>query len=287
MPRSSHTIHTDSRRASQDLSRTAAEYQATVLRLVRRLIAGQCPPDRVHAIRTHCRRLQALLELCGDDERALVIAQSVRRLSKLRALQVFHQYLRKIEAPQADVDALDAWIVQREQKLRHTQAYQQIEQAVWKHALPTNTHLNHSLKDKLDVLCHVHEKKLAGLISAASEKPRRKRLHALRLALKTIRYQTEWLPGRRGPKQALVKRIKRVQAVLGRYEEMADFRRWGKELDLTVRARIQKDWKRARKRARAVPAELTWLVDAMASGHVWIGIDEKTTLLGRHGVRTH
>ncbi len=279
-------IHTESRRASQDLSRIAAEYQAAVLRLVHRLIAGHCQPNTVHAIRTHCRRLQALLELCGDDERAIVMAQSVRRLSKLRALQVFQQYLRKIKAPRADVDALDAWIGKGEQKLRRTQTYRKIEQAVWKHALPTSTHLNRSLKDRLEVLRHVHGKNLECLIAAASEKLRRKRLHALRLALKTIRYQTEWLPGRPGPKQALVKRIKQVQALLGRYEEMADFRRWGKELDLTVRTRIQKDWKRARKRARAVPGDLAWLVDALASGHIWIGMDRKRTLLGLEDVRT-
>lgn len=275
---SSKRIHTGSRPASQDVTRTAAAYQATVLKLARRLMGGPCPADTVHAIRTHCRRLQALLELCGDEERALVMAESVGRLSKLRALQVFQQYLAKIDASQADVDAVEGWIVTRDEKLRHTQVYHKIEQALWKHAIPTHTHLNYSSNQRLELLRHRHEKKLAGLISAASEKPRRKRLHALRLALKTIRYQTEWLPGRPGPKKALVERIKQVQAVLGRYEEMADFRRWGKALGLTVRARIQKDWKRARKRARAVPLELTWLVDALASGHVWIGVDQKSTL---------
>lgn len=88
------------------------------------------------------------------------MAQSIGRLRKLRALQAFHQYLRKIETPQADVDALDAWIIQKEQKLRDTDAYLQIEQAVWK--LPTTTtHLKHSLKNRFEVLSHVHEKHLA------------------------------------------------------------------------------------------------------------------------------
>ena len=56
---------------------------------------------------------------------------------------------------------------------------------------------------------------------------------------------------------------------------MADFRRWGKALDLKVQSRIQQDWKRSRTRARAVPMELTWIVDALASGDVWIGMDQK------------
>jgi hypothetical protein len=256
-----------------------------MLELVRRLQEGNSQPDLVHAFRTHSRRLQALLELCGDGARAQVMAKNVRRLSKLRALQVFHQYLIKIEASQEDLDEVDAWIQKKELKLRHAQAYRQIEQAVWKHALPTLTHLNYSLRNRLEVLRHAHEKNLTGLMEAALDNPRRKRLHALRLALKTIRYQTEWLPGRRESKRTLVQRVKRVQVVLGRYEELADFRRWGNKLDLTVQARIEKDWKRARRRARSVPRELTWLVDAIASGHLWIGIEGSTTLLRRQAIR--
>jgi len=274
------TIHTEPRSVSQALSQTAAEYQATVLQLVRRLIAGDCQPDDVHAIRTHCRRLQALLELSGDDDRAAIMAQNVRRLSKLRALQVFQQYLTKIEAPKAEVNAVQSWVTEKDQKLRRTQAYRTIEQAVLKHAFPSITHDDSSLHSRLETLRHVHVQDLERLIEEALEKPRRKRLHAVRLALKTIRYQTEWSPGRPEPKQALVKKIKQVQALLGRYEELADFRRWGKELDLTVLPRIRKDWKRIRKRARAVPADLNWLVDALASGHLWLGKEQKKTADG-------
>jgi CHAD domain-containing protein len=265
--------------------RIAAHYQTTILGLVRPMIAGRCQSDALHTVRTHCRRLQALLELCGDDERARLMAENVRRLSKLRAIQVFQQYLAKIEAPQDDTEAVDAWVDKQALKLRRAQVYQHIEEAVWRHALPTITRLDESLKNKLEDLRHAQEKNLTGLIQAAIDTPRRKRLHALRLALKTIRYQTEWLPGRQEAKQALVKRIKRMQAVLGRYEEMAEFRRWAEKRDLTVLERIQKDWKRARKRARAVPAELGWLVDAMASGHVWIGMEGSGRLRGRRRVR--
>ncbi|MCC2643638.1 MAG: uncharacterized protein K0S45_4051, partial [Nitrospira sp.] len=205
---------------------------------------------------------------------AAVMAENVRRLSKLRALQVFLQYLEKIEAPQAEMRAVQAWIAKNDQKLRRKQTYRQIEQAVWKHAFPTIAQDGLSLHGRLELLRHVHLHDLERMMEAASEKPRRKRLHALRLALKTVRYQTEWLPGRPEPKQELVKRIKQVQALLGRYEELADFRCWGKELGMSVRPRIRKDWKRARKRARAVPTDLNWLVDALASGHLWLGMEE-------------
>lgn len=286
MKRSRRPIHTVPVSPSQDLARTAAAYQATVLGLVRQLAAGDRHADTVHALRTHCRKLQALLELSGDARRASAMARAVRRLSKLRALQVFRQYLLKIDASESDVATVEARIVKREQKLICTRAYDKIEQVVWKQALPAIPSLGHSLTGRLDFLRHEHERRLNSLSNAASKGPRRKRLHELRLALKTIRYQIEWLPGLAGPKQMTLKKIKRVQALLGRYEELADFKCWGERLNPTVQVRIRKDWKRARKRARAVPCDLSWLVDAMASGHLWVGVGQPGRLLTREAVRT-
>ena len=250
MRKSRSPIHTAPPGFGQDVVQAAAAYQATVLRLTRHAMAGDGTADTIHSIRTHCRRLQALLELCNNRDRAAVMARTVSRLSRLRALQVFRQYLMKIEAPESDIIAVEAWIVEREHKLTRAQTYRKIEQAVWKQALPMITPPDLSLKSRLEVLRHEHERVLSRLIEKAMEKPRRTRLHALRLALKTIRYQTEWLPGQAATKQDGLKRIKQVQALLGRYEEMADFRRWGKRLNLTVQARIERDWKRARRRAR-------------------------------------
>ena len=136
MPRSRRPIHTAPPSWSQGLTRTAADYQSTVLRLVRQLKAGTGHADTVHAIRIHCRKLQALLELSGDETRAAGMAKSVRRLSKLRALQVFRQYLIKIDAAESDMAVVEAWIVERKQKLSRTQAYSKIEQVVRKQALP-------------------------------------------------------------------------------------------------------------------------------------------------------
>ena len=67
------------------------------------------------------------------------MAKSVRRLSKLRALQVFRQYLIKIDAAESDIAVVEAWIVERKQKLSRTQAYGKIEQVVRKQALPAMT----------------------------------------------------------------------------------------------------------------------------------------------------
>ncbi len=282
-PRSS--IHTAPPGFGQEVVQAAAAYQATVLRLIRHAMAGDGTADTIHSIRTHCRRLQALLELCNNRDRAAVMARTVSRLSRLRALQVFRQYLMKIEAPESDIIAVEAWIVEREHKLTRAQTYRKIEQAVWKQALPMITPPDLSLKHRLEVLRHEHERLLSRLIEKAMEKPRRTRLHALRLALKTIRYQTEWLPGQAAAKQDGLKRIKQVQALLGRYEEMADFRRWGKRLNLTVQTRLERDWKRARRRARRVPGGLGWLLDALAAGSVWIGGDQQGTSSSLDDVR--
>lgn len=285
MTRTRSPIHTLPRTVGQDVMQAASAYQTAVLRLIRHARAGDASAETIHSIRTHCRRLQALLELCDNRDRAEVMARTVSRLSRLRALQVFRQYLMKIEAPESDIMAVEAWIAEREDKLNRAQTYGRIEQAVWKQSLPKIASSGLSRRHRLEVLRHEHERLLSRLIGKALEKPRRKRLHALRLALKTIRYQTEWLSGHRATKRDLVRRIKQVQALLGRYEEFADFRRWGKRLNLTVQARLARDWERARRRAKRVPGELGWLLDALVSGRLWIGADQKDKLFSLDGVR--
>ena len=72
-------------------------------------------------------------------------------------------------------------------------------------------------------------------------------------------------------RKEMLSQPERVQSLLGKYEELADFHRWGKAGVSLVRKRMKKDWKRARKRARHVPGTMSWLLDALASGHVWSG----------------
>ena len=269
---------------SQGVLGSVASNKDTVLQLLREVTMGRERVDSIHAIRTHCRRLQALLELCGEAKRAREVADGVSRLSRLRALQVFRQYLVRCDATQKDLTLVDDRVAKQSRKLTRTEAYQKIERVVSKLSI-------HGIASPLDVGSrliearrHAHERQLKELIVAASDKPRRKRLHALRLALKTIRYQTEWLPARTVATHDLLSRLKRVQTILGRYEELADFRRWGKTLSRPVQQRISKDWKRARKRARYVPDTLQWLLDALASGQVWsveglpvTSVDRKST----------
>lgn len=264
--RGSHTL---SHPPSQGVLDSAASNKDTVLRLLAEVTVGRERVDSIHAIRTHCRRLQALLELCGEAKRAREVAVGVSRLSRLRALQVFRQYLVRCDATQKDLTLVDDRLAKQTRKLQRTEAYQKIERVVLKLALQRIASPVDVGSRRLDARRHAHERQFKELIVAASDKPRRKRLHALRLALKTIRYQMEWLPGRTAATRDLLSRLKRVQTILGTYEELADFRRWGKPLSRPVQQRITKDWKRARKRARHVPDTLQWLLDALASGQVW------------------
>lgn len=279
-----HSIHTGPQSPTQGLLTMAASSHTTVLHLLRQAIAGREHADTIHAIRTHCRRLQALLELYGEAKRARAVAACVGRLSKLRALQVFRQYVIRCHAGRKDVAVVDGRLTKQIRKLNHTEAYRRIEQVVSTQALPAILSPPQSWNRRLDELRQEHECALKQLIAAASDKPRRKRLHALRLALKTIRYQTEWLPGRTAAKEEMLSQLKRVQSLLGKYEELADFHRWGKKLSLPVRKRMKKDWKRARKRARHVPGTMSWLLDALASGHVWSGENLHVASVNRRSV---
>lgn len=269
MKRTAPFIHTAREPHSQHLLKTALVYRSTVRELISRLRADEASPEVVHAIRTHCRRLQALLELYGDDQRARVIARAVRRLSKLRALQVFRQYLVTIEVTQSDLALADGKLAKHVEKLRRGQAYEKIDRAVREDAIPQASASQAVLPDCLDVVRLKHRCRLQRLLKASRVAPTRKRLHALRLRLKTIRYQSEWFEPEGVSGDRFLKRLIRLQSRLGRYEELADFRRWGKRLGVPVRDRIEKDWKRARKRARAVPGDLAWLPRAMGSQDFW------------------
>ncbi len=263
-------IHSARTAKTQHLIRTALAYQSTVLQLVGRLMSEEEPPEVVHAIRTHMRRLQALLELYGDADHARLMARNVRRLSKLRALQVFRQYLIAIDACPSDLALVDARIHKQVQKLRQAEAYEKIAQAVRDYAIPSATEPDLFLLERLESVRHDHRQRCRRLIEAARDSPTRKRLHVLRLRLKTIRYQREWFAQQTDQHRACQKQIIRLQGLLGQYEELADFRRWGKRLSAVVQDRITTDWKKSRKRARKVPGDLSWLRRALGTRELWV-----------------
>lgn len=264
MTRAEPSIHSAEGSHSQHVAQAALSYQARVLELVSRLIDGDQSPDVLHDLRTHCRRLQAILQLCGKARDVRVLARGVQRLSKLRAWHVFKQYLLAIDASQADVALVDARIHKQIQKIREAAAYEALAQVVMVHAIPC-TLSEAALLDRLEVVRQEHLRRVRRLIEAARDSPKRKHLHALRLRLKTIRYQCECVAPQAGSTHDLLRKMIRLQGLLGRYEELSDFRRWGTQLSETVQKQIRNDWKKARKRARAIPGRLAWLLRALGS----------------------
>lgn len=242
----------------------AARYQSIVLRALASLANGNRRAETLHRVRVHLRRLQAYLELLGKDEDAAILSRCVSRFSRLRTLQVFRGYLARIGAPKTDREKVDKLIELAVDKLRDKKDYDKVERLVWRHALAAEPTDAGWLDRRFAALAHLHLTALEELLAAASKKPRRKRLHALRLRIKSIRYQEEWGFGRDPGKARFVDRLKDAQTVLGKYEELAEFKKLGKKLELESYPQIVKDWRRARKRARAVPDRLDWLLKRLA-----------------------
>ena len=241
----------------------AARYQTVSLHALAKLSAGDVRPKTVHRLRTHLRRLQAYLELVGEDRNAEIMANCASRLSPFRTLQVFERYLSRLRAAPSDIRKVKDCIRKKRVKLDRRQVYLKIERRVRRHALPPTPASPDWMADRMEKLRREHAKSLHELISEAIANPRRETLHALRLKIKPIRYQEEWALDQAYARPEIVGRLKRAQSVLGDYEERAQFRKLARTLHLKSYAKILKDWRRARTRARTLPTKLTGLIGAL------------------------
>ncbi len=246
----------------------AARYQAVALSALASLSSGDMRPQTLHRLRTHLRRLQAYLELMGENRDAKAISKCVSRLSRLRTLHAFEQYLTRLGATESDL-----WIIR--DRIRTTLATLERKDTFWK--IEHNVHW-HSLSaaqanpdwmmERLHTLRRANAVALRELTAKAADNPRRKTLHTLRLRIKSIRYQEEWALDQVYARPDLVNQLKRVQSVLGRYEERAQFRKLARALDLESYAKIVKGWSRARTRARAILQELTGIIEELSGKHL-------------------
>ena len=239
----------------------ATACKTSILKTLQNLASDGLNPDSVHDVRTGLRKLQAYWELCGESERAAVAADCVSRLSLLRSLQVFERYLNRRGAPRSDVKTVQSRLEKLSRKLARKRTLSIIERALKDLSVPALE--LPSLAARLTEARPGHAEALHALIRKASE-PKRKTLHELRLKIKTIRYQEEWLLDHPAGNKELVAALKDAQDILGTYEERAEFRKLAKKLDLKFSPRIRKDWRRARKRARALPQKLRRHLPALA-----------------------
>jgi CHAD domain-containing protein len=250
------------------------------------LSAGDDRPKTLHRLRTHLRRLQAYLELVGEVSNARIIAKCVSRLSRLRTLHVFERYLVSLKAPRSDLRLIRKRIRTRQAKLQSLDVYRTIERRVQRHAIPPTPGNQGWMRERLLDLRQANGQALGELIAHAQAKPRRKRLHALRLKIKSIRYQEEWALGQQEERPDLVGWLKHAQSVLGEYEERTQFRKLADKIGLQSLPRIEKDWRVARKKARALPDHLADLAGTMAPRSLrLVGSDRirQLAVAGRHG----
>jgi CHAD domain-containing protein len=239
-----------------------ARSQTIALRALARLSRNDSRPKALHRLRIHLRRLQAYLELREEPDAAEALAQCVARLSRLRLLQVFTAYLDRIEAPDSDRRKVKDRIRTCRKKIRRKKIYRKIERRLRRLA-PASSSPSSGLLERLGQLRLVHADHLRDLLDAAMVRPRRKVLHSVRLRIKAIRYQEEWALQQGLGRPELIKRLKHLQAVLGTYEEQAEFRRLAKALRLKSRPIIVKHWRQSRERARAVVGELPEILEAL------------------------
>lgn len=240
-------------------------YRAVALKALARLSGGDTRPATLHRARTHLRRLQAYLELVGEDRHAASIARCVTRMSKLRTLQVLAHYLKMQDAPRSDRKAVRRRLRATREKLARVRAYATIERIVRRQALPAIPADPVRLAELMQAARDTHADALRRLTAEAGSKAGRKSLHRIRLLIKSIRYQEEWALGRPFAKPSLIRRLKHTQKVLGDYEDLVHSRKMARSMNLRSLPAITKAWQRARTRARALPTTL-WARAGLIAG---------------------
>jgi CHAD domain-containing protein len=184
-------------------------------------------------------------------------------LSGLRTLQVFERYLKSRNASKSDRKKVKARIRTRLSKLARKGTARKIERSICRHALCHSPISTEWVEVRLEELRRIHVDALQEFVREATAKPKRKTLHALRLRLKTIRYQEEWALEQPSAESNLVEGLKQAQTLLGDYEERAEFRQLARQLKLKAAKQIDKDWRQARQGAREVPHQLTWVIQEL------------------------
>jgi CHAD domain-containing protein len=227
-----------------------------VLSALSRLQTGDVRAKTLHRLRTHLRRLQAYAELVGESANAKTMGECVAHFSRLRTLDVLESYLVRRHAPKDELKFVRKRIAEKRQKLRRKRIYQTVERLVRLHAVPPVPGLDDWLPVRMRRLRELNRQALRDLALKAADHPRRKTLHALRLRIKAVRYQEEWVVQHKEGRPELVAWLKHAQKVLGEYEEYGQFRKLARKWRFEFRDPIERDWKRARKEAHAIPAQL-------------------------------
>lgn len=238
------------------IEKRAALYYDHAVGFARALKNPPFPPETVHRLRTHLRRLQAYAELIQRPKAASSLARGVTWLSRLRTLDVFLRYLRRRRGAVDDVRRV-AWALREEEtKVAHAGHMEAIRTLLERTSLARMCRPDDFLAARLESLGREHADRLNAALRGLSVEAKRKELHRLRLLIKSLRYQEEITLETSGGSPQSVAALKRLQRTLGDYCDRDQFRRLARKMKLACRVEMQKEYRRYRKLARAAVRRL-------------------------------
>jgi CHAD domain-containing protein len=213
-------------------------------------------PETVHKLRTHLRRLQSYAEYLDRPKEAERLGEAVSWFSRLRTLDEFQRYLRRLEVGAKDCRRAEKALRNEQEDVRKANCPAAVT------LLLTNTPVVRLMRpgeyiaDRFQRMQPENRTMLDRGLQGLSSKPTRKELHRLRLLIKSLRYQQEIAVEMRWGNPQTVKALKRLQTVLGEYTDLEQFLSLAKELKLSCRKKIRKDRRHSRERARRAVLKL-------------------------------
>lgn len=238
------------------IEKRAALYYDHAVGFARALKNPPFPPETVHRLRTHLRRLQAYAELMQRPKAAGALAKGVTWLSRLRTLDVFHRYLRRRCAGAEDVRCV-AWALREEEtKVAHAGYVEVIRALLERTSIVRMRRPDDFLAMRLESLGCAHADRLSAALRGLSAEAKRKELHRLRLLVKSLRYQEEIALETAWGNPPSVAALQRLQRTLGDYCDRDQFRRLARKMKLACRGEMQKEYRRYRRLARAAVRRL-------------------------------
>jgi hypothetical protein len=249
--------------AMESMMDRVERYRSTARQALVALLRETGSPRTLHRLRTHLRRLQAYLELAGEVDQARLLSDRVSGLSRLRTLHVFERYLTTIDAPAKDIRPVARCIAKVTRKVTHSHVYEDLIEQLDRLQIRSAAIPPRWMQERLRLSRMQHAEAVRKLIMEATAHPRRRCLHALRLRIKSIRYQEEWADCRSGRARDLLRILKHAQTVLGKYEERVQFTKLATKMELRSVCTVDKDRRRARKRARTLPSQLMTIVERL------------------------
>lgn len=237
------------------LARRASGYRLRSLGYAKALEKG-FRPVTVHKLRTHLRRLQSYAEFLEDRVAAERVARATSWFSRLRALYELERYLRCMHAAPRDIRRVQEALCQEQKRVRKADNPDRVKQLLATITVDSLMRPGPLIMKRLEQSQLENRTKLYEALQRLPSKPKRKELHALRLLIKSLRYQQEILADVGWGNPETVRALKRLQGVLGKYSDYAQFIRVAKELNLRCRKAIKKDCRQSRARARRAVCKL-------------------------------